>query len=68
MKHTTGMVGMLLLVALSNLGHADTMRCGEPRVWDLETGSLGPRESPPTKGQEKRRGWMLGSLIVTPEA
>jgi hypothetical protein len=29
MKNTTGMVGILLLVALSNLGHADTMRCGE---------------------------------------
>jgi hypothetical protein len=27
MKNTTVMIGILLLVALSNLGHADTMRC-----------------------------------------
>ena len=29
MKNTRVMVGILLLVALSNLGHADTMRCGD---------------------------------------
>jgi hypothetical protein len=27
MKHTTVLLGVLLLVALSNSGHADTMRC-----------------------------------------
>jgi hypothetical protein len=29
MKNTTVMVGILLLVALSHLGHANTMRCGD---------------------------------------
>ena len=29
MKNTTVRVGILLLVALSHLGHADTMRCGD---------------------------------------
>ena len=29
MKHTPVMVGILLFVALSHLGHADTMRCGD---------------------------------------
>ena len=32
MKNITVMIGVLLLVALSNLGHADTMRCETGQV------------------------------------